>query len=134
MGTSQQGGMLPGTQVGLLRKTCSRSPVWGWGIRALWALPSGTILCLAGAGRGPLSSANCPFRVSMLACESESHGREQADTSLPLLYPPVPGEGSVLGTLLWGLGAPPAGQGVAQIGNGRVEECEYMLAVEGCGG
>lgn len=31
MGTSPRGEMLPGTQVGLLRKTCSRSPVLGVG-------------------------------------------------------------------------------------------------------
>lgn len=81
MGTSQPGERLPGTQVGLLRKTWSRSPV---------------------AGRALGAHLTAPPWVSMPALESESCGRE-ADTSFPFL-PAVPGEGSVQGTLPWGWG------------------------------
>lgn len=37
MGTSHRGEMLLGTQVGLPRKTCSRSPLSGLGAQRLWA-------------------------------------------------------------------------------------------------
>lgn len=107
MGTSHQGEMLPGTQVGLLRKTCSRSAV-EVGVRASWALPYGSTLGQAGGagggwrpleGLGPVSSASCPSRVSLLACERETAvGETRLTHPFPCLPHPVPGEGPVQGT------------------------------------
>lgn len=47
--------------------------------------------------------------------------------------PPVPGKEVCREHSLWGPGGPPAGQGIAWVRDGRVEECEHKLAVEGVG-
>lgn len=64
MGTSPRGEMLPGTQVGLLRNTCSRSLVSGVGDQrlpgpAIWHYPVGRSM-EGFQGPRPLSSSSCP--------------------------------------------------------------------------
>lgn len=64
MGTSPRGEMFPGTQVGLLRNTCSRSLVSGVGDQrflgpAIWHYLVGRSI-EGSQGPGPLSSSGCP--------------------------------------------------------------------------
>lgn len=81
----------------------------GGGAAGQEALPLGTTLCWAGAGLGPLSSADCPSaceHAGLWACKHASSGREQAATS------PTPRARGrkCAGEIAVGAGGPPAGQ------------------------